>query len=236
MLNRNFELTRKMGHYDVVQRTKDGMFDANALLRQWNLNNPNKKKQMDKFLNTEKTKEFITTITKREGYNEIAESDISTSVLKIVKPRGIKGGGRTEGAVWMHPLLFIDFAMYLNVDFKYDVLKFVQDQLITTRNNIADSHKKWKSYMSKIGCVTPDDFSKCQKVFNVAVFGFHETGMRDKLTQEHLNDMMDQEKMFCQLIDMEIITDEKSFFHHCKKLFELRFSEKIIKDRAKLAA
>lgn len=34
----------------------------------------------------------------------------------------------------MHPLLFIDFAMWLNPAFKVKVLKFVYDELIKFRN------------------------------------------------------------------------------------------------------
>ena len=29
-------MTRQMGNFDVFQRTSDGYFDANALLKQWN--------------------------------------------------------------------------------------------------------------------------------------------------------------------------------------------------------
>lgn len=59
MINRKLELTRKMGNYDVLQRTSDGFFDANALLRQWNANPENKIKKMSKFLELQSTKEFI---------------------------------------------------------------------------------------------------------------------------------------------------------------------------------
>ena len=31
-------LSRKMGDYAVTHRTKDGYFDGNELLRQWNVN------------------------------------------------------------------------------------------------------------------------------------------------------------------------------------------------------
>ena len=46
-------MTRPMGNFHVEQRTKDGMFNATALLKQWNLNTQNsgdlKKKDMDDF-------------------------------------------------------------------------------------------------------------------------------------------------------------------------------------------
>lgn len=36
MQERRFDLVRKMGSFDVLQRTNDGMFNASALLKQWN--------------------------------------------------------------------------------------------------------------------------------------------------------------------------------------------------------
>lgn len=40
----------------------------------------------------------------------------------------LQSRGNNVGTI-MHPLLFIDFAMWLNPAFKYDVLKFVYDEL-----------------------------------------------------------------------------------------------------------
>ena len=40
----NQVLTRKMGAFDVLQRTSDGMFNATALLNQWNKLNKEKRK------------------------------------------------------------------------------------------------------------------------------------------------------------------------------------------------
>lgn len=51
-------LSRKMGDYAVTQRTKDGYFDGNELLRQWNASN-DKKKTVEDFLSLSNTKEFI---------------------------------------------------------------------------------------------------------------------------------------------------------------------------------
>ena len=34
-------MKRKMGNFDILQRTSDGMFNATELLKQWNLNTQN---------------------------------------------------------------------------------------------------------------------------------------------------------------------------------------------------
>lgn len=52
-------LTRKMGDFNVFQRTSDGYFDANELLRQWNAVEGNPERNLKRFLESPKTKEFI---------------------------------------------------------------------------------------------------------------------------------------------------------------------------------
>lgn len=52
-------LTRKMGDFNVFQRTSDGYFDANSLLKQWNDNPDNTRRRLDDFMNSGRTKEFI---------------------------------------------------------------------------------------------------------------------------------------------------------------------------------
>ena len=44
-------LTRQLGAYKVEQRTKDGMFNATALLRQWNETMGTNKRMQDFFDN-----------------------------------------------------------------------------------------------------------------------------------------------------------------------------------------
>lgn len=48
----NQEMIRKMGVFSVVQRTKDGMFDATGLLKQWN-ESTGDKKEVYKFFDNE---------------------------------------------------------------------------------------------------------------------------------------------------------------------------------------
>ena len=58
----NQEMIRKMGNFNVVQRTKDGMFNATVL---WN-NQSCSERKMDNFFASNKTNEFINTIIERE--------------------------------------------------------------------------------------------------------------------------------------------------------------------------
>ena len=111
----NQVLTRKMSDFDVLQRTSDGMFNATVLLNQWNKHS-GLQKQMVHYTDNLTTNEFINALLSEENLKE------RNSVL--IQTRGKTGG------TWMHPLLFIDFAMWLNPSFKVKVLKFVYDELI----------------------------------------------------------------------------------------------------------
>ena len=116
----NQVLTRKMGEFNVLQRTSDGMFNATALLNQWNKYN-GFQKQMSHYTDNASTEEFIKALLSEENFKE------RKSVL--IQTRGKNGG------TWMHPLLFIDFAMWINPAFKIKVLKFVYDELLKYRND-----------------------------------------------------------------------------------------------------
>jgi hypothetical protein len=42
-------MVRKMGEFDIIQRTKDGYFNATHLFNQWNKKYPNEQRQIDNF-------------------------------------------------------------------------------------------------------------------------------------------------------------------------------------------
>lgn len=64
-------MIRPMGQFHVEQRTKDGMFNATSLLKQWNLNSQNfgelKKKEIKDFFENKNTKEFIEALVEEEN-------------------------------------------------------------------------------------------------------------------------------------------------------------------------
>jgi len=95
-------MIRKMGSFEVAQRTKDGYFDANILLKQWNKNKSNPERAMSRFLDSPKTKEFVSEISHN--------ADMQHGVIQQIKGRNTKNG-KTLDQTWMHPYLFIDFAM-----------------------------------------------------------------------------------------------------------------------------
>lgn len=79
----NQVMIRPMGCFSVEQRTKDGMFNATALLKQWN-DSMNEKKEVTKFFELANTKEFISAL--------IEEENLNTQDSAYLKSRGKNGG------------------------------------------------------------------------------------------------------------------------------------------------
>ena len=126
----NQVMIRPMGEFKVTQRTKDAFFNATDLLKQWN-QLKGMKKEVNDYFDLSSTKEFIYTIMERENYDR--------GNYPYHKSRANKGD---NAGTWMHPLLFIDFAMWINPSFKYDVLKFVYDEMIKFRNLAGDAYPR----------------------------------------------------------------------------------------------
>lgn len=161
----------KMGQFDVIQRTSDSMFNATMLLRQWN-NYSGQNKEVTKFFENENTKEFITAL--------ITEEKLNTRNSAYLSTRGKNGG------TWMHPILFIKFAMWLNPAFEVKVIKFVYDEMIKYRHEAGDEYRALGSAIRKI---VPADFmqaamKKIGEALNWVVFNNHESGIRNKFGDE----------------------------------------------------
>lgn len=185
----NNVIIRPMGEFQVAQRTKDGMFNATALLNQWN-NASGQQKQMVHYFENNSTKEFVDTLIAKENLKE------RNSVY--LKSRGKNGG------TWMHPFLFIDFAMWLNPSFKYEVLKFVYDQMIKYRNEAGDAYRDLSASVYKIVDTSRMSMlmSQISKGINYVVFGEHRPAIRnDKGTEEDQRKLYEMERKVSSLIN-----------------------------------
>lgn len=177
-----------MGEFNILQRTGDGYFNATELLKQWN-KSLGMKKELKHYFENNSSKELIDTIVEEENLNGRQSAYLAT--------RGKNGG------TWMHPILFVDFAMWINPKFRYHVLKFVQDQLIKYRHLAGDNFKGLMTAAAKF----PDvDYSRIAKGLNWIVFGNHEKNIRNKATMEQLEELDELQKKLAYAIDMGLIT------------------------------
>jgi hypothetical protein len=86
----------------------------------------------------------------------------------------------------MHPMLFIDFAMWLNPAFKYDVLKFVYDEMIKYRNEAGDAYKYLSAAVATLveKAFMAGAMTQISKGVNYCVFGDHKKMIRNERGDE----------------------------------------------------
>lgn len=209
-----------MGQFKVEQRTKDGMFNATALLKQWNEASGDKK-EISKFFDNDNTKEFIDAL--------MAEENLHTQNSAYVKSkaRADRGGG-----TWMHPILFIKFAMWLNPRFEVQVIKFVYDQMIKYRNDAGDAYRELgaavsmvigKSFMSAA-------MANISRGINYVVFGEHYTAVRnDKGTESMQRELFEMERKVSELIRDGFLKTYEDVMNYLRKKWREKYTPTLLR-------
>lgn len=201
-------MTRPMGCFSVEQRTKDGMFNATALLKQWN-ESAGEKKEIKKFFENQSTKEFIAAL--------IEEENLDGQKSAYVKSKASRG---KNVGTWMHPILFVKFAMWLNPRFEVQVIKFVYDQMIFFRNEAGDAYKALASAVARI--VKPNFMKVAMKQIaeglNWCIFNQHETAIRNQHgTEAKMRELFELERRVASLIDDGFITCQEEIMSYLRK-------------------
>ena len=213
-------MLRQLGPFRMLQRTKDGMFNATNLIQQWNDANGSNKELKDYF-DLKSTQEFI------KAFNDSENLHGENLPYVKSKARADRGGG-----TWMHPLIFIDFAMWINPAFKLQVLKFVQDQMLKYRDEAGDAYKEMSSAISLI--VAPNIMSKSVKrvaeAVNIIVFGAHEKEMRNKHGDETLmKELLELEKKIASLITDGFIKDFESLMDYLRMVWARKYRPNVLR-------
>ena len=215
-------MIRKMGNYDIIQRTQDGYFDANALLRQWNKNLNNPQRKMEVFLESPNTKDFIEVLIEENNLGQNCPK-IDNQTVKKSRIKEVGKAGRPVEQVWMHPYLFVKFAMWINPRFEVKVIKFVYDEMIKYRHEAGD---KYRNLGSAIGKIVPADFMKTAmkkigEALNWVIFNEHESGIRNKFGDEQKQRELSQlERKVADLINEGFISDYKEMISYLRKLYQ----------------
>jgi len=196
-----------MGNFLVEQRTKDSMFNATNLLKQWN-DASGEKKEITKFFDNDNTKEFISALMEEENLN--------TQNSAYLKTRGNNGG------TWMHPILFVKFAMWLNPRFEVQVIKFVYDQMLKYRNDAGDAYRELGAAVQKIVSkkFMPVAMCKIAQAINYVVFGQHEHEMRNKQGEESKQyELFNMERQVAMLINDGFIHSYDQVIEYLRKKY-----------------
>ncbi len=199
-------MIRKMGNFNVTQRTKDSFFNATELIKQWK-NYSGQNKRIVDFFENKQTKEFIKALEKKEFQNVPNSTHLKT--------RGKNGG------TWLTPILFIKFAMWLNVEFEIDVIKFVYDNLIAFRNNAGDNYVGLTNAISRF---EDANYSQLAKGLNWIIFGKHEKGIRQKATEKELHKLTKLQEKLAFAVDMGYIRTFDELLNEMRRIYHFKNS------------
>lgn len=223
----NQEMIRPMGNFNVIQRTSDGYFNATQLLKQWNDNAKSKSveftdlktRDLDNFWKSTNLDLLMSEIAENElNFKSLNFGDLKNALSKTCR-------GKKNGGTWMHPILFIKFAMYLSPRFEYHVLKFVADEMIHYRNEAGNAYIELGSAVQKI---VPKDFmpkamKKVGEALNWVIFNQHEKMIRNKQGDESKQrELWQLEKKVADLINEGFITNFDNLIAYLRKQYSKR--------------
>ena len=121
------EMKRSLFGLDIRQKSLSGFLNLNDLIKVGNkyriLENLPIIRSMDQYFGNHSSKEFISELESIYG-----------KVKSSTKGR--------NGETWVHPLLFMDIALWLSPKLKVTVYEWIQDNLLKYRNSSGDSYKK----------------------------------------------------------------------------------------------
>ena len=181
----------------VAQRTKDSFFNATDFLKRATELSGKDVRTSD-FLDNKNTQEFLKALE-----IDLSQNNANQRGFKYVTHE-IKRG--RNGATWMHPYLFVKFAMWLSPAFEVKIIKWVYDNLIEFRllagdhyNEMCDavSARHWDYYNKAAG---PDIYIGEAHILNQLVFGNPHGNQRNVATEQQLYLMNSLQKANIKMI------------------------------------
>ena len=217
----NQNLLRKMGEFEVTQRTEDGMFNATQLIKQWN-SASGQQKGVHHYFEQSSTKEFINALMIEESKERNSAKSTLSDIYE--KKRGI------QGATWMNPLLFIDFAMWLNPTFKVQVLKFVYDELIKYRNDAGDAYREMSEAVAKLSKKgeTAQNIAKVAEAINYIAQNDHAKMIRNHADEGQMKEYVRIEKEVSMLITRGFIKSFPDLLEYLRKEWRRKYMPKVL--------
>ena len=167
---------------------------------------------MDDFFLNNNTKEFISAL--------MEEEKLDAQKMVYMASRGNNGG------TWMHPILFIKFAMWLNPRFEVQVIKFVYDQMIQYRNEAGDAYNELASAVAKIvdRSFMPNAMSHIAKGINYIIFGNHEHEVRNKYGEEKLQKKLAEfERTLSKIINDGFIKTYEQLISYLRREYQNKY-------------
>lgn len=178
-----------------VQRTQDSYFNATKLIETWNAQNENNRVQMNNYKNSVSAKTFI---------DHLKEDGV---VDPLITTRGKNGG------TWMHPKLFIDFAMWVSVEFKSIVIDYVLDGLIMSRTEAGDYYNEMcaqilKTHIDYYGKKPNPSLYISEARMIRELLGFNKKD-RNEMTEKELSNVTSMQKLNAILLEDNLPKDKR---------------------------
>lgn len=199
-------MQRQFNGLPIRQNSKTGFLNLNDLLNCYLKDVPKSPKKIDKYLTLNQTKEFAETIRESQleaiNQNTQKKGDLISPLVEPLEVMETKRG--KNGGTWVHPYLFLDFAMWLNPKFKLWAMSIIEDKLIELRNEAGDRFKEMNQALKKSGIVSPREYAREAVMINKIVFNGESKERRDKATVEELDFLNKLQKFNAHLIEKGI--------------------------------
>ena len=202
-------MERNLNGLSIRQDPKLGFFNANDLAGAY-AKLTGKEKQIYHYLENASTKEYMAALLQAENQNTRDSGELEYGLIKT--KRGKYGG------TWMHPYLFIDFAMWLSPEFKVTAIKWIYDNLISLRNDCGDGFKQVNEALFNYKPNTaPFTYANEAKMINKLVFGNPNKDQRNLASEDQLS-LLDK----LQKADVKLIEQGYDYYDRYEKLKELK--------------
>jgi len=200
---------RDLNGVTIRQNHKTGYFNANDLLALYN-GASNVQKRIEDYSKLKSSREFANQVLSEEFVNNEDSRELEMPSL-VQSKRGKHGG------TWMHPYVFMDFAMWLSPEFKLTCIKWIYDKLIAVRDDCGNGFKQVNDALFDKNPQTPPfTYANEAKMINKLVFGRPDKDQRNSATEEQLELLAKLQKA-----DIALIEDDYDYYDRYEKLKEL---------------
>ena len=136
-----------------------------------------------------------------------------------VKPKNTKNG-RTRGQVWMHPYLFIKFAMWINPEFEVKVIKFIYDELVKNRHMAGDNYLTLSSAVASL----PDaDYRSTAIAMQWIVFNKTGKNLRQQASEKELQEIFELEHQLTFSINMGFVRNQDELLKLMRRIYSKKY-------------
>jgi hypothetical protein len=194
-------MQRQFNGKTIRQNSKTEFLNLNDLMDCFLEDNPKSTKKVENYMRLSQTQEFAETIREAEleakKQNTHKNGELTLPLIEPVKVIETKRG--KNGGTWVHPYLFLDFAMWLNPKFKLWAMSIIEDKLIKLRNEAGNKFKEMQQALKLSGAVSPREFAKEAAMINMIIFGT-KAGARNSADEEKLDLLNKLQKYNAHLI------------------------------------